>query len=43
MKIWNKGMINMNKEELFDIDLNEDEEINEFTMEELSNGKGDDE
>lgn len=36
-------MINMNKEELFDIDLNEDEEINEFTVEELSNGKGDDE
>lgn len=33
----------MNKEKIFDIDLSEDEEINEFTVEELSNGKGDDE
>ena len=36
-------MIDMNKEKNFDIDLNEDEEISEFTLEELSNGKGDDE
>lgn len=33
----------MSKEKIFDIDLNENEEISEFTEEELSNGKGDDE
>ena len=33
----------MNKERIFDIELNENEKISESTMEELSNGKGDDE
>lgn len=33
----------MNKENFLDIKLQEDEEISEFTLEELSNGKGDDE
>lgn len=33
----------MNKENVFDIELNENEEVSEFTSEELSNGKGDDE
>lgn len=33
----------MNKEKFLDIKLQEDEEISEFTLEELSNGKGDDE
>lgn len=33
----------MNKEKGFDVDLNEEEKVTEFTYEELSNGKGDDE
>ena len=33
----------MNKENIFDAELNENEEASEFMMEELSNGKGDDE
>ena len=33
----------MNKEKIFDIELEENEKISELTMEELSNGKGDDE
>ena len=33
----------MNKERIFDIELEENEKISELTMEELSNGKGDDE
>ena len=33
----------MNKEKDFDVDLNEEEEVTEFTYKELSNGKGDDE
>lgn len=33
----------MNTENIFDIELQENEEVSEFTFEELSNGKGDDE
>ena len=33
----------MNKEKIFDIELDENEKISELTMDELSNGKGDDE
>jgi hypothetical protein len=33
----------MSKDKILDIELQEDEEISELTLEELSNGKGDDE
>lgn len=33
----------MSEKKIFDIKLNDNEEVNEFTVEELSNGKGDDE
>lgn len=33
----------MNKEKIFDIELDDNEKVSELTMKELSNGKGDDE